>query len=176
MITKEQKKQVVEEIKEKLKKCQVAILANNKGLNVAQATKLRNLMRESGNEYKVAKNTLTKIAADELGIEGLDEYLVGPTTITFGYGDPASSAKILHKFARENKVLEIKVGVLEGSIIDVAKVKELADLPSREVLLGKVVGGFQAPIYGLVNVLQGNIRNLVYVLDAVRKQKAENAS
>ena len=175
MPTKQQKEVFVEVVYEKMQSCKSAILADYRGLTVAAVTELRNKLRESNSDLKVAKNTLIKIAVDKIGIEGLDPYLEGPTAIAFGYDDPVAPAKILSEFARTNKDLEIKGGVLEGRVITAEGVKGLASLPSREVLLAKVLGGMQAPLYGFANVLQGNIRNFVYVLEAVRKQKAGEA-
>ena len=175
MPTKKQKELFVETVYEKMQSCKSAILADYRGLTVAAVTDLRNKLRESNSDLKVAKNTLIKIAVDKIGIEGLDPYLEGPTAIAFGYDDPVAPAKILSEFARTNKELEIKGGVLEGRVITAQGVKGLASLPSREVLLAKVLGGMQAPLNGFANVLQGNIRNFVYVLEAVRKQKAGEA-
>lgn len=170
---KESKVAIVQEVKEKLSNAQGAVLTDYRGLNVKQVTELRKRLREAGVEYKVYKNTLTAIAARELGLGDLEQYLVGPTAIAFGYDDPVAPAKILAEFAKENEALELKAGLLEGRVIGMDEVKALAALPSREVLLSQVLRGMQAPIAGLVNVLQGNIRNLVYALDAVRQKKAE---
>jgi large subunit ribosomal protein L10 len=163
----------VAEIKDKLSRAQSVVLADYRGLNVAQATELRKQLREAGIEYKVVKNTLTIIAARECGLDGLASLLTGPTAIAFGYDDPVAPAKILSEFAKANKDLELKGGVLDGQVMNVEDVKALADLPSREELLAQVLRGMQAPIAGFVNVLQGTIRNFVYALDAVRKQKEE---
>ncbi len=163
----------VSEIKDKLSKSQGIILTDFRGLNVAQATELRRKLREAGVEYKVTKNTLTIIAAKESGMDDLVPLLVGPTAIAFGYDDPVAPAKVLSDFAKANKALEIKGGMLEGKILDVDGVTALAELPSREQLLSHVARGMQAPISGLVNVLQGTIRNFVYALDAIREQKEE---
>lgn len=177
MPTKEQKQAMVQEIKEKLSKAQVVILADQKGITVDKVTAVRAKLREAGCEMKVAKNTLTRIAANELGIEGLDKYLVGPTVLTFGNEDPVAAAKIISDFAKDTKdALSIKAGILEGKLVDVEQIKALADLPSREVLLAKVLGGMQAPMYGFASVLAANLRNLVYVLDAIRQQKEAEAS
>ena len=113
------------------------------------------------------------IAAREIGLDDLVPLLTGPTAVAFGYDDPVAPAKILSEFAKTNRDLELKGGVLEGKVLDVDGVKALAELPSKEELLAQVVRGMQAPIAGLVNVLQGTIRNFVYALDAVRKQKEE---
>lgn len=165
----------VAEIKEKMENAIVTLLADYRGLNVAEMTKLRRQLRESGVEFKVVKNTLTRRAAQELGLAGLDPFLEGPTAVAFSLNDPAAPAKILSEVMRNNKIFQIKAGVLQGRVISQDDIKALAELPSREQLLARVVGGFQAPIAGLVNVLAGNIRNLVYVLEAIRKQKEEAA-
>ena len=166
---------VVEEMKEKLQSAQGAVFVGFSGLTVADVTKLRRKFREGGVEYKVIKNTLTRIAADELA---LDAILEGPTALAFSAEDAVAPAKILKEFIKETKTeaLTVKAGLADGQVIDVAAVDALASLPSREELLAKLVGSMQAPISGLVNVLQGNIRNMVYVLDAVRAKKAEQES
>ena len=162
---------VVEEMKEKLQSAQGAVFVGFSGLTVADVTKLRRKFREGGVEYKVIKNTLTRIAADELGYNALDAILEGPTALAFSTEDAVAPAKILKETKTE--ALTVKAGLVDGQVIDVAAVDALASLPSREELLAKLVGSMQAPISGLVNVLQGNIRNMVYVLDAVRAKKAE---
>lgn len=175
--TKAQKAVMLEEIKEKMSRAQVTILADFRGISVAKITDLRSRLRKAGSEMKVAKNTIAGIAAKEIGVEGLDQYLEGPTVFTFGVEDPVAPAKILSDFAREVKQgVDIKAGILEGKVIDASGVKALADLPSREVLLAKVLGGMQAPMYGFASVLAANLRNLVYVLDQVRQQKEGQAS
>ncbi|MFZ5639645.1 MAG: 50S ribosomal protein L10 [Bacillota bacterium] len=166
------KEPVVQDIKVKLETSQGAVLADYRGLNVAEVTELRNKLREAGVEFKVVKNTLTRIAAHQIGLEGLDPYLEGPTAIAFGADDPVAPAKILSEFAKTHKDLELKAGVLEGKVIDLEGIKALANLPAREVLLAKVLGGMQAPMYGFAGVLQGTLRSLVYALNAVREKKA----
>lgn len=168
----ERKEQVVGEIKQKLDSSSAVILTDYRGLNVSQVTRLRAELRKADVEYKVLKNTLTSLAAHELDLAGLDTFLIGPTAIAFSKEDPVAPAKILTKFAKEFKVLEIKGGLLDGKIIDSASIKALADLPGREELLAQVLRGMLSPLSGLANVLNGPIRNLVYVLEAVRKQKA----
>ncbi|MGE5551426.1 MAG: 50S ribosomal protein L10 [Bacteroidota bacterium] len=170
-----EKEATVAEVKERLQRAKVVVLADYRGLNVGEVTELRRRLREAGVEYKVIKNTLATRAAQEAAIDGLDAFLVGPTAMAFGYDDPAAPAKILAAFAREHKNLALKAGVLEGRAIDQAQVKALADLPSREQLLGMVAGMFQAPFRGLVTVLSGPMRNLAYGLEALRKQRAGEA-
>ncbi|NLM25346.1 MAG: 50S ribosomal protein L10 [Firmicutes bacterium] len=163
----------VAEIKDKLSRAQGAVITDYRGLNVAQVTELRKKLRDAGVEYKVLKNTLTIRAAQEIGLDDVVPLLTGPTAIAFGYDDPVAPAKIISEFAKGHQDLEVKGGLLDGQVLDVNGVKALADLPSRELLLGQVARGMQAPIAGFVNVLHGTIRNFVYVLEAVRKQKEE---
>ena len=167
------KEQVVAELSDKLARTKGAVLTTYSGLSVAQDTKLRRRLREAGVEYRVVKNTLTRIAASKANIAGLDPYLEGTTAIAISYTDPVAPAKVLSEFVKElkGKNLEIKAGIVEGKVVDVNGVKALASLPPREVLIARVLAGMQAPIAGLVNVLQGTTRNLVYTLEAIRKQK-----
>lgn len=164
---------IVNEIEERLTKVQGAVVADYRGLNAAEMTALRKELREAGIEFKVLKNTLTILAAEKLEMHDLIPLLSGPTAFAFGYEDQVTAAKIISEFAKKNRNLEIKGGILEGKVLDPAGVGSLADLPSREVLLSMVARAMQGPMAGMVNVLQGNIRNLVYALEAVRKQKEE---
>lgn len=169
--TREQKAAAVAELQEKLSKAQGAVLADFRGMNVAQSNQLRRQMREANVEFKVVKNTLALRAAKEVGLDDLAEHLVGPTAIAFGYDDPVVAAKALQKFIKESGLLTVKAGILEGRVISADEVKTLADLPGREELLAKVAGGFTAPLAGFAGALSGLLRNLAYVLDAVRQQK-----
>jgi large subunit ribosomal protein L10 len=167
-----EKKEVVEGISGKMKAAKAMVFTDYRGLTVDQDTQLRNALRKAGVEYKVVKNTLTRFAANENGLEGLDTYLNGPTAMASSATDPVAPAKILSEYAKKFEKLEIKVGVVEGKIIDINGVKALAELPPKEVLIAKVLGSFNAPISGLVNVLNGNIRGLVVALNAIAEQKA----
>ena len=168
-----EKKAVVSELKEKFSSAKGAVLTSNRGLNVALDTKLRRKLREAGIEYRVIRNTLARIAAQEAGIEGMIMYLEGPTAIAMSATDPVAPAKMLSDFIRENRLqsVEIKAGLVEGKVIDAIGVKALASLPPRDVLLAQLLGTLQAPITGFVRVLNGNLSNLVYALEAIRKQK-----
>ncbi len=166
-----EKEALLAELTEKMGAAQSMIVTDYRGLNVAELTELRRKLREAGVEFKVAKNTLLRMAAKNVGIEGLDEILTGPTGVAFGVSDPVAPAKILSQFAKDHKALEIKAGTLGTRVIGVEEIKNLADLPSREQLLAMVAGAFQAPIAGLVNVLQGPLRKFVYAVDAVKRQK-----
>lgn len=165
------KKEVVKELSEKIKAAKSFILADYRGLTVEQDTELRNALRKAGVEYKVVKNTLTSLAIKENDISGIDSFLNGPTSIAMSDSDMIAPAKVMSEFAKKFDKLELKVGVVEGNVIDVDGIKQLADLPPREVLIAKVLGGFNAPISGLVNVLNGNIRGLAVALNAIAEKK-----
>ncbi len=170
------KQAVVAELKEQLTSAKGVVLTGYKGLTVAQDTALRREFREAGVTYHVVKNTMLRLAAQEAGIEGLDEHLEGTTAFAFSAEDAVAPAKVIGGFIKKNKlddagVLMIKVGMVEGQVIDAKEVNALATLPSREELIAKMLGSMNAPISNTVNVLQGVIRKAVYVLDAVRAQK-----
>ena len=166
----EDKARVIEELTEKLKSNSV-VLVDYKGINVAQSDRLRARSRESGVEFVVAKNTLAQIAADRAGIEDISELLVGPTAIAFSE-DPVTGAKLMDEFSNEIDAFELKGGLLDsGRVVDAAEVARLSRLPGREQLIAQVVGGIQAPLAGLVTVLNGTIRNLAILLNQVAEQK-----
>lgn len=170
------KKALVEEIKEKVEKSQGVVLVDYRGLNVDEVNELRANYRKAGVEYKVYKNTMMRFAFKEAGFEEFNEYLTGPNAVAFGFEDPVQAAKVTHDFAKANNKLEIKAGIVDGNVIGLDQIKNLADLPPREVLIAQVLGGLNAPISGFANVLQGTLRNLVYALEAVREKKvAEEA-
>jgi large subunit ribosomal protein L10 len=167
-----QKREVVDGIGTKMKNAKAMVFADYRGLTVEQDTELRSALRKAGVDYKVVKNTLTRFAAKENGLEGLDSYLNGPTAMASSDSDPVAPAKVLNEYAKKFEKLELKVGVVEGRVIDVNGVKALAELPPREVLIARVLGGFNAPISGFVNVLNGNMRGLVVALKAIADQKS----
>lgn len=165
------KTQNVEEIKEKIKDAQSIILVDYRGLDVAQITELREEYRKAGVDYKVYKNTMMRFAFKDSGFEEFNEFLKGPNAVAFGYEDPVQAAKITAEFAKKNEKLEIKAGIVDGKIIGIDLVKDLASLPPKEVLIAQALGGFNAPIQGFANVLQGTIRSLAIVLNAVAETK-----
>ena len=170
------KQAVVAQLKEQLESAKGVVLTSYKGLTVAQDTELRRELREAGVSYHVVKNTMLRIAAKEAGIEGIEEHLEGTTAFAFSTEDAVAPAKVICGFIKKNKledaeVLTVKVGMVEGKVIGVDEVKALAALPSREELIAKLLGSMNAPISNTVNVLQGVIRNAVYVLEAIRQQK-----
>ncbi|BAD42069.1 50S ribosomal protein L10 [Symbiobacterium thermophilum] len=167
-----EKQQAVAELKEALQNAKSVVLADNLGLTVAQVTQLRRELRQAGVELKVAKNTLIGIAARELGIEGLEPYLHGTTTLAFSYEDEAAGAKKIREFfakEREPKFV-MKAGILEGKVIDADGVKALADLPNRETLLAQVLAGIQAPLQGVAGAINGLLASFAYALDARIRQ------
>lgn len=173
-VNKDAKRQVVDTVKEDLQKAQTAIITDYRGLNVEEITQLRRALRAESVKYVVVKNTLASIAAHELGYEALDTYLEGPTAIAYGFEDPVAPAKVLSKYAKTFDKLEIKGGLLEGTLIDPVRIKALADLPSREVLLAQVAGTLASPMTGFAGAAQGILRKFVGTLDAVREQRAGN--
>ena len=167
-----EKEAVVKELTDKFSSAKSLVITDYLGLNVAEITELRSKLREAGVEFKVVKNTLATIAANDVEMEEMTEFFSGPTAIAFGEEDAVSPAKILVEYAKEHEVLEIKAGFLNGEIISKEKVESLAEIPSREELLAKAFASMKAPLTGLVNVLQGNIRGLVQVLNQIKEEKA----
>ena len=155
------KKGVVADIKEKFEKAQSAILVDYRGLNVAEVTDLRNQLRKAGVEYAVLKNTMINLAVKDMNLDDLKPHLEGPTAVAFGYEDAVAPAKILSEFAKKNKKISIKCGVVDGAFIDEAGVQSLANTPSREVLIAKIMGS-----------MMSSGSKFVYALEAIRKQKA----
>ncbi len=167
----DKKKGIVNELVEKLSSAKAIVIADYRGLTVEQDTEMRRALRNAGVEYKVVKNTLTRFAVSEMGFEDLNSYLVGPTSIAYSDIDPVAPAKIMNEYAGKFDKLEIKAGVVEGEIVDIAEIKEIANLPSREVIISRVLGGLNSPITGFVNVLNANIRGLVVALNAIAEKK-----
>jgi large subunit ribosomal protein L10 len=171
---KQEKEKVVLELTEKMKSAKAIYLTDFTGLDVIRATELRKKLREASVEYQVVKNTLAQLAAKNAGMEMLMDYLTGPTGLAFGIKDPIVPAKILVEFGKDDNKPSVKVGVVEGKMVDVQQVKQLAMLPSREVLLSQVLSALQSPISGLVGALEGIIRKFVGTVDAIAKQKETN--
>ncbi|HOA31572.1 MAG TPA: 50S ribosomal protein L10 [Clostridia bacterium] len=166
-----QKQAEVDKIAERFSQSPAIVVVDHRGLTVEEDTKLRAELRKSGVTYKVTKNTLAIKAAEKIGVADSTSLFTGPTAIATHEEDVAVAARILSNFAREHKKLELKGAILEGEVVGVDGVKALASLPTKEVLIAKVLGGFNAPITGFVNVLNGNIRGLVVALNAIKEQK-----
>jgi large subunit ribosomal protein L10 len=166
----EEKARVIEELAGKLRG-NSAVLVDYQGMDVARSTDLRRRSREAGVEFVVAKNTLTRMAADEAGVEDLSEFLVGPTALAFSE-DPVASAKLMAEFADQVESFALKGGLLEGGrVLDEADVMALSKLPGREQLLAQVVGGISSPLTGLVTVLNNTVQGLVVALNQIAEQK-----
>ncbi len=161
---------------EKFTKASSVVLTDQSGLTVALSSELKKKLKAVDAESIVAKNTLLKIAAQKSGYEIPTEALEGPTAALFGYGDEISPLKELTTFAKANEKPVIKVGFLDKDLLTAEKITALAKLPSKEVLRGKVVGGLYSPLYGLVGVLNANLRNLVYVLNSIQESKAKGGA
>ena len=157
----EQKASVVSEIKEKFENAKSVVMFDYRGLSVAEVTELRRKLRENDADYKVYKNTLTKRALDELNIN-MDEYLAGPSAITFGK-DELSIVKVLSDFAKDHNALELKAGIIEGKVAGLEDLKSYAASPSRDMLLTMLAAG-----------LLGTVRDLSICLDLYSKEKEEN--
>lgn len=155
----EEKKTIVAEVKEKLQNSASSIIVDYRGLNVAQATDLRKQLREAGVEFKVIKNTLARRATAEANLTELDEHLTGPTAVAFSPEDAVVAAKVLSKFSKNNEDLKLKVGIVEGKIVNVDEIKALADLPSREGLLSMLLSVLQAPMRNFAPGRQGGRRS-----------------
>ena len=165
------KEAVVAEIAEKLQNSKSAVFIDYRGLTVEEVTGLRNEFRNAGAEYRVLKNTMIARAVEQLGIEGCEPYLAGPTAVAFGYDDAVTPAKLINDFIKKNKKTEIKCGILNGKVLDQKGVVALADLPSREVLIATVLGTMNAPVTGFVSALAGIPKKLLYALNAIAEQK-----
>lgn len=162
----------VEQLEARLQKAAGVILTDFRGLTVGEITQLRGKLREAGAEYRVVKNRLLGIAARTAGIGGLAPYLEGPTAAAFASRDLVAAAKVIQEFIRQSRKLVVKGSVISGKVYDEARTKALADLPGRNELLARVVGGIAAPLAGLTGVLAGLPRQLVYALDQIRQQRS----
>jgi large subunit ribosomal protein L10 len=168
----EKKAKIVEDIRARVNKAQIGILADFTGLKVESMTQLRRQVKDAGGELTVTKNTLLKRAAGDGNlIEPISKDLSGPNALVLGYEDPVALARLLVKFAQEKPLLKIKGGVMGGQPLTAQEVDSLSKLPAREVLLAQILGVLQATPQGLVTVLSGVIRNFLNVLVALRDQK-----
>ena len=168
---KAEKAATVADLTARLKASSTAVLADYRGMTVGQMRELRSKLRGGGIEMVVVKNTLARRAARAAGYEPLSAELVGPVAMLFAVDDVSAPARILNEYIRANRKMVIKAGLLEGQVIKADAVTELADLPSREVLLSRLLGAMQAPLGNLASVLQAPIVKLARTLDALRSQK-----
>jgi large subunit ribosomal protein L10 len=164
------KEALVEELTDALGRATLTIVADYRGLTVTDLQTLRSQLRPHDADVKVAKNTLARIAARANDLDVLESELVGPTALVLAYADVAQPAKIVNDFVRTSRILQVRSGLLEGQIVAASRIDEIASLPSRDVLLGKVVGGMSSPLYNIVGVLAAPTRSLLYVLQARASQ------
>ena len=149
----EQKQAMLAELVESMKKAESGVLVNYCGITVEEDTKLRKSLREAGVDYRVIKNTYIRKAAAEAGLNGFDNVLEGMTALAMS-DDAVAPAKILCKYAKDNENFTVKAGFIDGRVIDVAEVEELAAIPGKEGLIAKMLGSIQSPLYGLAIALQ----------------------
>lgn len=165
-VDKQEKKEAIDELHEKFSRAKTAVITGYSGINVEQITELRSKLRQSKVEYRVVKNTLARRAAEGTGLEPLKDHFVGPVGIALGYDDVVAPAKVLFEFAKTQAKLELKVGVLDGKLLQQADIKALASLPSLNALRGKIVGLLQAPASRIVGVLAAPGGQIARVLKA----------
>ena len=161
----QEKIETVEDLKSRLDGVKTVMLAEYRGLTVAQLTDLRKQLKAVSAEYKIVKNRLARLAIASSEVSGLGTALKGPTGMVLAKGDPVSVAKTLQTFARTNQALVLKGGVVDGQMLEPAGLKALADLPSREALRAQIVGTLSGPLTQLVSLLQAPHRELAYILD-----------
>lgn len=168
------KQKIVSQLKEDLDGVSTVFLCDFKGLTVDKDTQIRKQLRDSGTTYTVVKNTLLKLAFTDTDLDQVDEHLKGNTALAYNKEDVVGLAKMIRDFAKENEAFNFKAGVVEGKVIDVKGLDALASMPSKEVLISKLMYMLNYPVQGLATALAGIPRNLVVVLDQIRKQKEEN--
>ena len=150
----EQKQAIVADLAEQLKNSPAGVVVNYQGITVEDDTKMRKALREAGVNYMVMKNSLTGRACDEVGLSEMKQYLTGMTAIAIAKEDAVAPAKVLKEYAEKIESFQILAGYLDGKVVDVEVVKQLADIPSKEVLIAKLLGSIKSPLYGLAYALQ----------------------
>ena len=172
----EQKEAAVVELADRIKRSTIAIATDFSGLSVNQITELRRQLRVAGVEYKVVKNRIAKIAADEAGVGPFKDILEGATGVVFGYDDVVAAAKAVDEYVKQTRVdLKIRKGIMDGDVLTPAQISALAALPPRDQLIAKLLGQMNAPISGLVRVLSGTISGLAIVLQRRAEQLGAEA-
>ena len=171
-LRKAEKQEIIDELHGKFATANAAILTDFKGLSVAEITELRKELRKAQIEYRVVKNTLAIRAAAGTEAEKLSKYLEGPTGLVLGFGDPVTPAKVIMGHAKKQAKLKVRVGLIEGSVVDEAMLKAVAALPSRNELLSQMAAGFQAPASKMARLLNATVARLGYALTALKDKKA----
>jgi len=168
----EEKQQLVDELHEKFSTASVAILTEFSGLGVSEMTELRQKLRGAKGELCVVKNTLARRALEGTTMTGTRDSFQGPIAVTFGYADPVAPAKILKEFVdKRTEKIKVKIGVVEGQVLDPTGLKRVASLPKKEVLIADLMSRMQSPMSGLVGGLQGILRKFVYIVSAIQKKQ-----
>ncbi len=170
--TRQQKETSVKDLVERIQAAKAVVFANFQGLKVSESEELRGQCREQNIDYLASKKTLLKHALSEAGYDQDIKAFVGGIAVVLGHEDEVAPAQVIDRFAQKHEVATIYGGILEGKFIDAVKVKELAKLSSKPQLYAKLVGTINAPVSGFVNVLAGNLRGLVQVLNAVKESKS----
>lgn len=170
----EQKVETVAEIAQTIQQAKSVWLTDFTGLNVQEMNELRRAFRDASVEYRVVKNTLARLSMKSVGEEDVLEYLEGPTALAFGMDDPAAPARVIKQFSKKADKVKLKACLFEGVLIGTDRLEEIANLPSKEQLLGQLVGVLNAPLSNFVFALNGMMSKLVFALDAVKKQKEES--
>ncbi len=170
--TRLQKETTVTEITDKLNRAKSVVFADYQGMTMTDLSALRKTLREQGAEFSVTKNNLLKLALiTNHQLPDTDQFLSGPVATLFSYEDEVLPIKTLTKAIKDSQKGKIKAGIVDGQFFEAVQINKLATLPSKDELRAKVVGTLGAPLYGIVGVLQANLRNLVYVMDQIRIQK-----
>ncbi|MFO7965389.1 MAG: 50S ribosomal protein L10 [Desulfobacterales bacterium] len=167
----DEKKRLVEELKEKFSKSKILIVLDYKGLNVEAMNTMRKKLRDSSVECKVIKNTLLVRAADQTEVDRIKDSFKGPSAVVLSYEDPVAPAKVLVEFAKNNKNLEFKKGIMAGKVLEAQDIRALSELPSREVLIAKALSALIGVPTAFVRVLNGVPQGLLNVLTAIKEQK-----
>ncbi len=170
--TKKEKSEELVALKEKFERAKGVVFTDYKGLTVAQISQMRRLLRDSKIEYRVVKNTLARIAAEDTPLAVAKEQFVGPVGIAIGYDDPVLVAKKVLEYAKENETLDVKGGVVEGAFMDLKDLKAVASLPPRDVQLAMLAGAMAAPMSKMASLLQATIRRFGYALNGLRDKKS----
>lgn len=177
MLTRKQKEELVKDLAEKFSKSTSVVFSDYTGLTVSDLRDLRKELNKEKGEYAIVKNTLIKLALDKSGLFAqassknlIKEKFTGPAAVGLGYGDETFIARTLYNFAKSHLQLKFKCGIVEGKLLQKEEIEELAKLPTKQELLAKVVGSIKAPISGFVNVLSGNFRSLLNVLNGIKEK------
>jgi large subunit ribosomal protein L10 len=171
-VNRTEKQEQIDGLKGEFARASLAVVAQYKGLSVAQVTGLRDELRKVDGRFKVVKNTMARRAVADAPAEGLADHFRGPVGVVFAYGDPAAAAKVIKTFAKDAELFVVSAGLVEGTVVDARGVSQIADLPTREELLGRLCGALNSPISGLATVLSGTVRGLVYALADVARGKS----